>query len=330
MMTALHQQVRRTLRRHELLPGGSRVLIGLSGGSDSVALTCLLLDLSRHGSFEVAGCAHLNHELRETAGRDEQFCRDFAARAGLSIQIERGGVKSCAVAHALSIEEAARRIRYAFLNRAAIEAGADRIAVGHTRDDQAETFLMKLVRGAGPSGLGGIYPRRGAVIRPLLEVSRVDLRAWLRARSQPWVEDETNLDLENPRNRIRLKVLPELTRVLGGDPAPPIARAAALLREDGEWLDEVAGREFDRLVERQDGGLALPAAALEGLAGPVLGRVLRLALAEVAGAREVGHEHVEAVRAVLARDAGAVDVPGGRVELSRDLLVLLERGMASK
>lgn len=301
------------------------MLVGLSGGSDSVALTTLLLDLSRHGGFTVVGCAHLNHELRDSADRDEQFCRAFAAKIALPIQFARGGVKSYAVEHGVSIEEAARKIRYSYLTQVGETLRADRIAVGHTRDDQAETFLMKLMRGAGQAGLAGIYPRRGAVIRPLLDVSRDELRKWLRSRSQDWVEDETNADLENPRNRIRFRVLPELALALGGDPKPAIARAAALLRDDGEWLEAEAGRQFRLLVEEREDGLVFEAAALTGLPVPIEARVLRTALRRLAGGREVEHDHVESARAVLHGQAGSVDVPGGHVELFRGKLVLIER-----
>lgn len=325
MLTAIHQQVRRTIRRYDLFTEGSRVLVGLSGGSDSVALTRLLLDLSEHGGFTVVGCAHLNHELRDSADRDEQFCREFAAKTNLPIQFARGGVKSYAIEYGVSIEEAARKIRYSYLARVAEALGADRIAVGHTRDDQAETFLMKLVRGAGQAGLAGIYPRRGAVVRPLLDVSRDELRQWLRSRSEDWVEDETNADLENPRNRIRFRVLPELALALGGDPKPAIARAAAILREDGEWLEATAEQAFGALAKDRADGLAFEAEALRGLPRPIEARVLRVGLSRLAGDREVAQAHVESARAVLHGQSGAVDVPGGRVELSRGILVLIER-----
>jgi tRNA(Ile)-lysidine synthase len=236
-LKAIQDQVRRTIRRHALCPPGTRLLVGVSGGSDSVALTLLLTALAEHGGFSVASLAHLNHRLRPTSDRDEQFCCDLAARLELPIVFEAADVKGYAASQHLSIEDAARRLRYDFLDRAAARCGADRIAVGHTQDDQAETYLIKLTRGAGLAGLGGIYPRRGPVIRPLLDVSRDALRELLTAGGQGWVEDETNAELDNPRNRIRHRVIPELDRASGGDTKPAIARTAALAREDGQWLD---------------------------------------------------------------------------------------------
>ncbi len=307
------------------MPEDSRVLVGVSGGSDSVALLRLLLDLSEHGRFKVVGCAHLNHELRPNARRDEQFCCDLATRWRVPIQTTRISVQSYAFEQRLSLEEAARTLRYEFLEQVAATMGAERIAVGHTQDDQAETFLLKLIRGASQTGLGGVYPRRGAVVRPLLAVSRTELRRWLAATSEPWIEDETNEDLANPRNRIRHQVLPALSETLGGDPKPAIARAATHLREDGEWLEALAESEFDQLVEDVPGGIALSVASLIQLPRPILSRVLRKALQAVSGGREVGLIHVESARAVLEGRTTGADVPAGHVERVSGLLVVAQR-----
>ena len=217
-------------------------MIALSGGSDSVALTLILRELAAHGGFSLAGLAHVNHRLRPTADRDEQFCRALADRFELPIAVSRIDVADYAAAEHLSIEEAARRARYALLHRCAADLEAGRIAIGHTRDDQAETFLLKLIRGAGLTGLGGIYPRRGALIRPLLDVPRADLRDYLTGLGESWMDDETNADLNNPRNRVRHRVIPELNAVYGGPTSASIARAAGLAREDGTWLDDLADR----------------------------------------------------------------------------------------
>ena len=324
-LTALLHQVRRTIRRHALCPPGSRVLVGVSGGSDSVALTLLLRELSEHGLFSVVGLAHVNHLLRPEAARDEEFCRDLATRLDLPVSVETVDVRSYAASQRLSIEDAARRLRYESLRHCAVDLHADRIAVGHTRDDQAETFLLKLIRGAGMTGLGGVYPQRGEVIRPLLEVSREELRDYLRAAGQVWVEDDTNADLTNPRNRIRHRVLPEMNLAAGADTRSAIARAAGLAREDSRWLDELADSHFTSLVRESPSGLEIDAGTLDEQPQPVQRRVLLRGLRLIADGREIGLEHVETALGVAAGLTGGADVPGGRVELRRGKLVLLRK-----
>ena len=324
-MNALLQQVRRTIRRHDLCPPGIRVLVALSGGSDSVALTFILRELAPNSGFALAGLAHFNHRLRQTADRDEQFCRSLAQRISLPFVVGSLDVRRYAAAERLSIEEAARRARYTFLHRTASDIEAKRIAVGHTRDDQAETFLLKLVRGAGLAGLGGIYPRRGALVRPLLDVSRADLREYLTTRGECWVDDESNADLDNPRNRIRHRVIPELEAAYGGPAAASIARAAGLAREDGVWLDELADARYLELATTDAEGVVFAADALAAEPGPVRRRLLLKALRDVAGGREVALEHVEAAADILIGAFAGADLPAARVELRRGKLVLLRK-----
>ena len=330
MTSHLHQRVRKTIERHALCPPGSHVLIAISGGSDSVALLFLLRDLAENGKFTVAALGHLNHRLRPTADRDERFCRELAERLHLRIAVQNHDVKGYARGRNLSVEDAARRIRYDFLEQAADSFGADRIATGHTQDDQAETFLLKVVRGAGLTGLGGIRPRRGRIIRPLLDVTRSELRNYLGDRAQQWVDDESNEDLANPRNRIRHRVLAELDCVAGGSARAAIARAAGLAREDTDWLDELADRCYARLAETIADGVTIEAGGLVAEPVPVRRRVLLKALRIAAGGREVGLEHVEAAAAALMGSAGGADFPGGRVELRRGKLVLIQQKPATK
>jgi tRNA(Ile)-lysidine synthase len=327
---ALVQKVRRTLDQYDLIPAGARILVGLSGGSDSVALTLLLEELARHGEFSVVSLAHLNHCLRPTAGRDEAFCRSLSVRMGLPIAVESADVRGYAAAETLSIEDAARRLRYRFLERAADASGATLTAVGHTRDDQAETLLLKLMRGAGSTGLGGIYPRRGTIIRPLLDVSRDELRSYLVERSETWIEDESNADLTNPRNRIRHRVIPEMDATYGGRTSAALARAADLMREDGQWLDELAAARFELLAGVTAEGIVFEASALLSEPAPIRRRILLLAMRQHAPGREIARVHIDAGEAVLKSKAERADVPVGQWELKRGKLVLSRQRGESK
>ncbi len=323
-MSSLQQKVRRTIRRHGLCPAGTRVLVGLSGGSDSVALTLLLRELAPHLDFAVVGVAHMNHQLRETADRDEAFCRDLASRLDTPILVARGDVRASAEARAVSIEDAARRMRYEFLQQAASRLEADRTAVGHTLDDQAETFLLKLLRGAGATGLGAIYPQRDRIIRPVLEASRGELQAYLRARGETWVEDETNADVSNPRNRIRHEILPYLEASLGLPARRAMARAAWLAADDARWLDALAADKLTAVSAATPSGLELDADELRASPLPLTRRMLLQALRSRANGREVGLDHVQTALDVLTGLAAAADLPGSRVELRGKKLVLLQ------
>src|SRR5204862_6917950 len=154
---------------------------------------------------------HFNHQLRPTADRDEQHTAAIAATLGVPVLTDRADVAARAKAERQSVEAAGRIARYAFFDRARQHFQADVVALGHTRDDQAETVLLRLIRGAGPRGLAAMYPRKDHIIRPLLGVKREELRAWLGERGVTFVEDETNADVSIPRNRVRAELLPLLT-----------------------------------------------------------------------------------------------------------------------
>jgi tRNA(Ile)-lysidine synthase len=314
------------IQRHDLCPPGSRLLVALSGGSDSVALLHVLHELAIAGGFAVVGVAHVNHGLRPTASRDEAFCHEVAARLGYACEAARVDVGQRARRDGLSIEEAARRERYASLRVAAARVGATGIATGHTRDDQVETLLMKLGRGAGLSGLGGVFPKRDDLVRPLLEISRAELRSHLRDAGETWVEDETNADLGNIRNRIRHTVVPRLEAALGPSSLDAIARTALLAGEDGRWLDGLGAAAYQRLVVERPDGLAFDRLGLLELPAPLRRRLLLAAMRQKAGIAQIRTDHVDAAGMVAAGLSGAAESPAGRWELSGAAVVLLDSG----
>ena len=327
-MLSLIDHLRRTISQHALLPPGSRVIVGLSGGADSVALTVLLTDLAGELSIGVAGLAHLHHGLRGSAAdEDEAFCRALADRLALPIAVERTDVRALARAGRRSVEEAGREARYRFFDRVAAASGADRVAVGHTLEDQAETFLLNLLRGAGPRGLGGIYPRAGTVVRPLLDVRHADLREYLRGRGIGFREDESNLDTRMLRNRVRHVLLPFLEAHFTPGAAAVLARNAAVARDDAEWLEHAAGEAWARAACPKGTGVDLDVAAL--VAGPpaLSRRVVLRALKACAGGRFIGFDHVDALLALASPAGGpaACDLPGQRVERRGGRLILRPR-----
>jgi len=225
---------------------GDMVVVGLSGGADS---TCLLesLDILK-GEFGVRlAAAHFEHGIRGKAGRrDAEFARSLAGERNLRFILGRGDVPALAQREKLSIEEAARKARYEFFDSIprrfrGVKKEAIKIALGHTADDQAETVIMRLLRGSGPRGLGGIPPVRGRFIRPLIEVSRETIIGFLRARNLSWTEDETNVSGDYLRNRIRRELMPAL-KEYNPNLVATLVRTAQACREMSDLLDgEAAG-----------------------------------------------------------------------------------------
>ncbi|MBN2198385.1 MAG: tRNA lysidine(34) synthetase TilS [Candidatus Aminicenantes bacterium] len=271
----VRQTFLKTLRKGRLLEPGERVLVAWSGGQDSTALVRLLLDIRRPWSLEVIA-AHFNHGLRPAARRDEAFVRRSAAKLGIPLVVGTADVRGRARREGLSTEEAARFCRYEFLNSAAEEAGASKVATGHTMNDQAETVLLRLVQGAGSRGLAGIHPAvQGRIIRPLLEISGEDIRAFLRERRLRSVRDESNRDRRFLRNRIRLDLIPVLARKFNPDIVRLLARTADILREEDAFLDELASKKAGRALRGSGPGARLETAALARLPRALARRVVR-------------------------------------------------------
>lgn len=310
----LVRQVRDFCRRQGMLDG--LVLCAVSGGRDSMAMLHLLSALAEECRFQVAA-AHFNHRLRPAADRDEAFVRDWCREKNIPLTCGAGNVREFAVREGLSIEDAARTLRYAFLESAALDMGAARIATAHHREDNAETVLLHLLRGTGLQGLGGIAPVRGKIVRPLLEVSRAEIDEYVTRNQIPYVEDESNQDARFTRNRLRLEVLPLLEEMAPGA-SRRIAAAAALLREDGEHLR----REAEALLpEGEDGAVILPIPVLNRQDGALRRRLVR-AMGQRLGA-ELSREQTEAVLSL--KNGGYLDLPQGLCAVRKPHQLILQK-----
>jgi tRNA(Ile)-lysidine synthase len=324
LQVSLPSRALRTLRAHQMVPPGGRVLVALSGGPDSVVLLHVLLALQRLGELVVAGAAHFNHRLRDAAADDERFCRELAAELGLPIEVGGDDVRALARAQHRSLEDAARTARYAFLEAAADRGGADAIAVGHSMDDQAETFLLRLLRGAGPRGLAGIRPKAGRVIRPLLEVSRADLRAFAAEHQLAFREDTSNADVTIPRNRVRHHLLPVLQEF---SPAvvEVLAREAAIAREDEDFLGRAAIDLTPGIVLTTKRGIAVDIERVGALHPALASRVIREALTRAAPGMFFGSDQILAALGLSrAADGASLSVPGLTVRRDGPRLLFLD------
>ena len=319
----LAERVLRAIERDRLIPRGGRVLAALSGGADSVALSMLLADAASSGGYVLAGLVHVNHQLRGRAAEaDESFCRTLAAALDVPIIVERVDVAALARADRISIEHAGHRARYAIFERVAGEQGVDRVATGHTRDDLAETVLLRLIRGAGPGGLAGIRPRAGLVVRPLLGVTRRELSEHLAARGLRYREDESNRDLRMTRNRVRHRLLPLLAREFSPAIVEVLAREAAIAQADADWIDGVANERAATVVTYGGDLVTVDGAALRAEPLAVARRIARAALERASGRGRVGFAHVERLLDLVASPGLTADFPGSRVERRGPLLVL--------
>jgi tRNA(Ile)-lysidine synthase len=309
-LPSLLAAVDHALRDSEALVSGRGMILGLSGGADSVALLDALVSLSSRHRLHVV-VAHLDHGLRPDSAEDAAFCGRLCAGFGVPLHAAVADVSARVRREGGGLEQAARRERYRFLRRVREETGAAAIAVAHTRDDQAETLLMRLLRGAGATGLGGMRPRTGRLLRPLLEVSRQEVLAHLRDRGLEWREDPTNADLRHLRNRVRHELLPYLEARFNPALRTALARTAGLLAEEAAHLGREADALLGRIARRDGGCLVLDAAALAS-APPAVARVaVRQALRRAGGLAGIRAVHVERTLG-LARSRGS---PGRRLPL---------------
>jgi tRNA(Ile)-lysidine synthase len=323
---SLLNRVRDSAERHALWTHGARVVAAVSGGSDSVALAFILRDLAAAGEIVFAGIAHLHHHIRgPEADADAAFCRALADRLGVPAFVGDADVPADAKAHEVSLEVAGRHARQKFFRETIAAANAARIAVAHTRDDQAETVILRLARGAGTSGLAAMTPRREHIVRPLLDLTRRELRDFLRAAGETWREDATNLDRAIPRNRIRHAVMPEL-RAINAQADAALARAAEILRGEDEFLERLANAAFLRSVQADDERetVTLDVGEFAKLPAALARRVARYALETANPSRSYGLEEADELRRAMA-GGPAANLPGLRMERLAAAVVLRNR-----
>jgi tRNA(Ile)-lysidine synthase len=319
----LVQRVRDTIRRHRMLAVGDTVVVAVSGGPDSTAMLHVLAELRGELGLTLH-VAHFNHGLRPDAADDAGFVGEMSRSLDLSYHDGGGDARAHAERLGLSVEDAARRLRYEFLIGAAREVGAHAVATGHTLDDQAETVLMRVLRGSGLRGLGGIPPVRMQggirVVRPLLDATRSEIEAYLTRRRLSWREDPTNLDLAILRNRVRMVLLPMLEGY-NPDVRKTLARLAGLVREEADVLEVLAAPRIARVLRSGPGSVQIARGPFRKLPAALQRRAILEAVRRVRGnAEAVSFVHLQRGSRLVSegRAGGVAEFPGGiRVRVSR-------------
>ena len=290
----------KTLKAHNMLKTGDRVLVGLSGGADSTALLYVLLSLKEKYSLEIA-CAHINHQLRHTADRDMLFCKSLCERLGVPFFSLTKDIKAGAKDAGMSEELYARNIRYDFFE----SLGFDKIATAHNKNDVAETLLFNFMRGASISGLSGIPYVRGNIIRPLLDIKKADIIAFCEKNGYEFVTDETNLETIYSRNKVRLELIPKIEADFNPAFVDVVTKNAVLMGEDAELLDSLARKQFSGEVKISD---------LNDMSMAIKRRVLELFWKErTKSSQNLSVDYIDDILELCRKNqtGKSIDLPGG-------------------
>ena len=288
-------KVRATIKKHSMLQTGERVLVGLSAGPDSTCLLMSLVTLATEYGIAL-DAVYVDHGLRPAEIPDEiTFCKDLCEELGVGFAVRRADVKGAVEREGTNKQETARDLRYAIFEEHAREIKAHRIALGHTLDDQAETFIMHIIRGTGLKGLGGIPPVRGAIIRPMIEVEKREIIAMLEAEGAAYMVDSSNLGEDYLRNRLRSHLMPMLQE-MNPNIVPTMGHTAEILRDEDRYLEYTVNKTMMRLITRKSArSIELFSSPMETLDRVIVRRVLRRAVEATEGLRALGYVHIEEV-----------------------------------
>ena len=315
-----------TIEKYQMIVPGMHVIAGISGGADSVCLLYILTQYRKKIPFEITA-VHVEHGIRGQESLDDAEYTEKLCRS-LGVECRTVFIKAETVAqeHGLSVEEAGRMERYRIFEEIRREKQADRIAVAHNQNDQAETVLWNLVRGSGLKGLGGIRPVRDRVIRPLLFTDRTEIEEILKGAGIDWRTDRTNLETEYTRNRIRLALLPQMENELNSQAVRHMAEAAQRLQELQSYLERMRDRAAQTCIRQENGEQILMLEPCKQEDPLVIRELLRLLLERCGGLKDTGAIHIEILEQLMQKDCGRKqDLPGGVCAVREDGILRIYR-----
>lgn len=319
------KKVKSTINKYNMLQEHDRILVGLSGGPDSVVLLHALISLTQDYRLKLY-IAHMDHMFRgDESRKDREFCEGLAASLSLPVFCEERDIPKIAREKGMSPEEAARFERYDFFFRLARKNSINKIAVGHTKDDQAETILMRLMRGSGISGLSGIRPVKEmggtTVIRPLIDIRRKEIEDFIKERGLECRHDSSNDEIIFTRNRVRHELIPYLEDKFNPNIKEVLVNMAENLRAENEFLEKFSNRKF-KIMSRKNGSGAvlIDSGKFKKQPGAIKKRILRKALKELKGdLRRFTYQHWKEMEELIASRPvnSVVDLPGG-IDVRKD------------
>ena len=322
------QKAWNAIRTWHMIQPQDRVLVGVSGGADSVCLFMVLLEFQKQMTFEIK-VVHVEHGIRgEESLRDERYVRELCEKYQVEYECVSCDIPAMAKEKKISIEEAGRNARYEAFDRIGEKWRANRIAVAHNQNDQAETILWNLARGSGLDGAAGIRPVRGKIIRPLLECSRTEIEAFLKKKNIQWCEDGTNDELDYTRNIIRNRLLPEMRKQLNTRVITHLAEFGTEMRRTEEFLDILVKEACQKMAVIKDGKAQLEVTCLEQEAELLQERILRRCLKEAGcGLKDLQREHIQSMKELMHMQSGKkIQLPCGWVaERVFDTLVIQKK-----
>lgn len=310
----MYNKVIETIKKFNMLNNGENIVVGLSGGADSCALTHILTRLSGKMDLHITA-VHINHGIRgEEAERDERSAEEFCRRLNIEFIAYHCDIPSEAAKRGIGEEEAGRLVRYEKFYETAEKKNGAKTAIAHNMNDKAETLIMNLCRGAGMKGLAGIKPVGGSIIRPLIFCTRDEIEKYCDDNNIEYCTDSTNLQNEYTRNKIRNILLPWLSENINPAAGMNMANASELLREEEEYLESKAQEQYKKLLKDSgDGFVSLNADGLASEHSVIRRRVLRIALRSLRpDMRDFGRKHIENAEDILMGDTGRrISLPGG-------------------
>lgn len=298
----------KTIRQFNMIEEGDKIVVGVSGGADSVCLLLNLVEYQRQKNFELQ-VVHVNHLIRDDAAQDAEFVKKLCLRLNIPFFYVEEDVAAIAREEGLTVEEAGRYVRY----KAFRTSNCNKIAVGHNRDDSVETFMFNLCRGSGLRGLTGIAPVTESIIRPLINTSRLDIQEYLGSMSQEYRTDSTNLQTDYTRNKLRLEIIPAMEQGINSRTKDHIAAISEELREVSDYMDEIVQKLYDENCYGKSGELSFDKGKLRALPPILIRQLILKGISDIVpGRKDITRAHVDSIVSLInAKGEKLVSLPYG-------------------